>query len=493
MPGKVTLEVTAGPIKGQVYTFEEHDTFIFGREDDCHARLSEKDTTASRHHFILEVNPPDARIRDLGSLNGTYVNGIKYGGRPKRMTPEEALKLNHPEMDIKNEDEIKVGDTTFKVRVETPAICAECGTDIPYKFKKVCEWINGIYVCPECREKVEKEGLSTKPPEPVRCGRCGREATAEVGAGRRGDYVCQACQAAAEANLAALLEEVVKRARGKGRNGYGNIDDYEFGKKLGCGGMGCVYLARRRSDDAKVALKVMLAKVAVDEHSRNIFRREIDVTKSLHHPNIVELFDHGSYGSGFYFASEYCSGGSVFDLMLKRGTTLSLPEAGRIIMQALEGLSYAHEQKFVHRDLKPQNILLTAKESGMAKVSDFGLAKNFEKAGLSGMTATGDVAGTFAFMPREQLTNFKHVKSVSDVWSMGATLYFMLTGETPLDFPKGQTPAEVVMRGEIVPIRRRAPSIPVKVAEVIDRAVARDAKHRYQTAAEFREALMRVL
>jgi eukaryotic-like serine/threonine-protein kinase len=493
MPGKVTLEVTAGPITDQVYNFEEHDTFIFGRDDDCHARLSDKDATASRHHFILEVNPPDARIRDLGSLNGTYVNGTKYGGRPKGMTPEEALKLNLPEVDVKDQDEIRVGETAFRVRVEVPVVCARCDTDIPHKFKRVCEWRDGMYVCPDCREKVEKEGLKTKPPEPVRCSHCGKVAGTEVGAGRRGDYVCKACQSAAEVNLAALLDEMMKRARGKGQGGYGNIEDYEFGEELGCGGMGCVYLSRRKSDGATVAIKVMLAKVAVDEHSRDVFRREIDVTKNLHHPNIVELFDHGSYGSGFYFALEYCAGGSVYDLMLKRRTALSLAEAGRIIMQALEGLSYAHEQKFVHRDLKPQNILLTAQEGGVAKVADFGLAKNFDKAGLSGMTATGDAAGTFPFMPREQLTNFKYMKPVSDVWSMGATLYFMLTGETPLDFPEGQSPAEVVMRGEIVSLRHRQPSIPIKVAEVIDRAVARNAKDRYQTAAEFRDALVKVL
>ncbi len=129
----------------------------------------------------------------------------------------------------------------------------------------------------------------------------------------------------------------------------------------------------------------------------------------------------------------------------------------------------------------------------MAKVSDFGLAKNFEKAGLSGMTKTGEYAGTYSFMPKEQLTNFKYVKPVSDVWSMGATMYFMLTAETPRDIATGQSPAEAVMRGQIVPVRRREPSIPSRVAEVIDRALASNAKERYQTAAEFRDELRRVL
>jgi serine/threonine protein kinase len=170
-----------------------------------------------------------------------------------------------------------------------------------------------------------------------------------------------------------------------------------------------------------------------------------------------------------------------------------LKEAAPIMLQALEGLAYAHQKGFVHRDLKPQNILLTARERGVAKVSDFGLAKNFQKAGFSGMTATGSVAGTYPFMAREQVTNFKYVKPVSDVWSMGATLYFMLTGEFPRDFRRGQDPMEVILRGNIVSIRKRDSSIPRNVAEVIDRAVADKDRERYQTAAEFGRELAKVL
>src|SRR4029450_10715290 len=84
MPGRVCLAVVAGPIQGRQFAFEAHDTFLFGRSPDCHAQLAEADGTASRHHFLLEVNPPAARLRDLGSLNGTYVNGTKYGGRGER-------------------------------------------------------------------------------------------------------------------------------------------------------------------------------------------------------------------------------------------------------------------------------------------------------------------------------------------------------------------------------------------------------------------------
>jgi serine/threonine-protein kinase len=494
MSGKVILEVTAGPLRGQAYTFAEHDTFIFGREEDCHARFSGKDTTASRHHFILEVNPPDARVRDLGSLNGTYVNGTRYGGRPSHMTPEEAQRrLKHPEVDIKDGDEIKVGETVFGVRIEVPVFCRECDSSIPDKDKESCKWEDEIYVCPGCREKVNQEGFKTKPAEPVRCNKCAQDVSSEVGYGRSGDYTCKACLAAVETNPADLLQIILKRAKEEDSAGYGNFDDYELGEKLGEGGMGVVYLACRKKDSAAMAIKIMLAKVAVDEYARDSFKREIEVTRSIHHPNIVGLLDHGSISNGFWFGMEYCPGGSVGDLMRGNNGPLSIAEAGPIILQTLDGLSHAHQRDFVHRDIKPQNILLSAKDRGTAKLSDFGLAKNFQKAGLSGMTVTGQASGTFLFMPREQLTNFKRFKPVGDIWSVGATLYYMLTGTTPRDFPPGQSQAEIVMRSAIVPIRDRNTNIPRNIAEVIDCSVAKDAKDRYQTAAEFRDALVKVI
>src|SRR6059036_2197322 len=117
MPARVTLKVTAGPLAGRVFSYDRHDTFLFGRSPDCHAQLAESDTTASRHHFLLEVNPPAARLRDLGSLNGTYVNGTKYGGRGA-LSLEKAQQQRWPEVDLRDGDGIRVGTTVFEVHVE---------------------------------------------------------------------------------------------------------------------------------------------------------------------------------------------------------------------------------------------------------------------------------------------------------------------------------------------------------------------------------------
>jgi serine/threonine protein kinase len=159
--------------------------------------------------------------------------------------------------------------------------------------------------------------------------------------------------------------------------------------------------------------------------------------------------------------------------------------------QALEGLASAHGAGFVHRDLKPDNVLFAG--DGTAKLADFGLAKSFQQAGLSGMTATGAFAGTYFFMPREQLTSFRQARPASDVWSMAATLYYLLTGQYARDFGAHPDPLAVILRGGVVPIRRRDASVPEELAGVIDRALSDEAEERYPTAREFASALRGVL
>jgi serine/threonine-protein kinase len=198
-------------------------------------------------------------------------------------------------------------------------------------------------------------------------------------------------------------------------------------------------------------------------------------------------------GGVFYFAMEYCPGGSLSGLLLRSERPLAVELATRLSLQVLDGLAAAHEGGYVHRDIKPENVLLVDDEPSAAKLGDFGLAKSFQRAGLSGMTATGTVGGTLFFMPREQLTNFRLLRPASDVWSMGATLYHMLTFSYPRDFAPDRDPLQVILQGGTVPIRMRAPRMPPALADVIDRSVADDLGVRYPTAAEFRDALRRAL
>jgi serine/threonine protein kinase len=255
---------------------------------------------------------------------------------------------------------------------------------------------------------------------------------------------------------------------------------------LGEGGMGRVYLARNVATGQAVALKMMLPGVAADPGARAQFMREISVTQGLDHPNIARLHEAGSHGGVFFFTSEYCAGGSLAD-RVARGR-LGVDEAVPLILQALDGLEYAHGQGVVHRDLTPHNILLAA--DGTVKVADFGLAKAFDQAGLSGLTRTGTAAGKPYFMPYQQVVNFRHARPAVDVWALAACLYHLLTRDYPRDFAGGKDPWQVVLQTPAVPIQKRNPDVPRPLAEVLDAALVDRPQIGFPTAADLRRALV---
>lgn len=497
MPGRITLNAAEGPIKGQAFEFDEPDIFVFGRAQDCHAHLPEDDRTASRHHFILEMNPPDARVRDLGSLNGTFVNETKYGGRERGETPEEAARRTFPTVDLEDGDKIRVGETILSVEIDLPARCHKCHEALPGQLQPRGT-VGALFTCTDCEHEAggKLEGPVIPDDEEVsqsiRCAECGKDVSDEIGPGRRGAYVCNSCRGHAEEDpLGVLLRHLLQQV-GVADSTPAEFPGYDIQKTIGRGGMGKVYLARRQEDGEHVALKVMLAQHAVGEQNRRQFLREIQETGRMRHPNCVELYDHGSAGPALFLVLEFCAGGSVDTLMDRLGRTLSVEEARPIMLESLEGLAHIHHQGSVHRDMKPHNILLTEPGGGTAKITDFGLAKSLVDNGFTDITKTGTMAGTPSFMPREQLINYKYVEPVSDVWSMGASFYYMLTGSPPLNFTRGRDPMEIILSDTPVPIRKRSRSIPKPLAQVIDRSLAVSPNDRYQTADEFRDALQAV-
>ena len=129
MPTKLLLEVTRGPMQGTSFQFDSHDTFLLGRRSHCHCQID--DAYVSRHQFILEANPPAARLRDLGSLHGTIVNSRKYGGRDPREPPSDELKEQFPYVDLQDGDHITVGETEMLLHVVSIILCGGCGKELP--------------------------------------------------------------------------------------------------------------------------------------------------------------------------------------------------------------------------------------------------------------------------------------------------------------------------------------------------------------------------
>jgi len=194
--------------------------------------------------------------------------------------------------------------------------------------------------------------------------------------------------------------------------------------------------------------------------------------------------------------------------MERRGGVFDIDEAMAITLQVLDGLEYAHHAEvdvglpdgppcrftgLVHRDVKPQNIFLShTGDRPIARIGDYGLGKAFEAAGLIRGTRTGTIMGTPIFMPRQQVINYKYAKPEVDVWAAAASLYYMLTGDSPREFPLGRDPWLVILETDPVPIRQRNPSIPPGLAKVIDEALRDDPAICFTSAADFKLALENV-
>src|SRR5262249_39730193 len=224
------------------------------------------------------------------------------------------------------------------------------------------------------------------------------------------------------------------------------------------------------------------------------FMREIEVAAALDHPNIVRFIASGTNNGAVYLVTEYVDGSDAARLADGQGGRLPYAQAIDVVAQALGALSYAHTKGYIHRDIKESNILISGSPPNLtAKLTDFGLAKSFTQSGMSGITMAGDMAGTFAYMPPEQIKDFRNVRPTSDIYAIGMTAYSLLAGCTALGLgPSGDVAATVraIFEGQIIPLRRRAPHVPEQVAEVIERALAKDPAQRWQSAAAMRTALL---
>ncbi|MGA5290152.1 protein kinase domain-containing protein [Streptomyces pseudogriseolus] len=382
MSETVRLRATGTIAPPRTFVFHEPAVFVVGRSADCGLRVPADDRRVSRRHCAVDIDPPTARVRDLGSRNGTYVNGVRLppdGSRPYELADGDELRLG------------------------------------------------GVVV------EVFTTGAARTAPT-------------------RGDIL---------------------PAR------------YTVLRELGGGAQGTVHLARHEPTGELRALKVLHPDAALRPELVHSFLREIRTTRTLRHPRLVAFHEAGSTGTRLYTAHEYCDGGSLDRYVRERGGRLSPEEGVALIVQVLRGLAYLHEReadgdgpdhpdRLVHRDLTPRNVLLTGpRASPQVKIADFGLAKAFERAGLSGHTVTGALGGSFAFMPRSQIVNYKYAGPSVDVWAAAACLYFALTGSTPRNFPADADPADVVLRHPVVPVRRRSAAVPRRLGELVD-GVLRD-------------------
>jgi eukaryotic-like serine/threonine-protein kinase len=417
---KVDLEVTTGPHVGTVYHFDRHDTFVVGRSSQAQFSVPD-DGFLSRHHFLIEFNPPACCLRDLGSTNGTKVNGLRV----------ETVRL-------RDGDQISAGGSSFVIHVE------------------------------------ESSSEAVK----VRCIGCGVPAPPDLGVGEDGGetltWLCETCK--------------------DHRRRYPSTHPgYLIERRIGAGGMGEVYLARHLETNRPVAIKMMVPAVAASDRAKLRFERELDVLKNLKHPKIVEFYDVFDLDGQYQLVMEYVDGKNALAWVSALPEPLSVHAAASMGVQLLSALDHAHAKGYVHRDIKPSNLLVMGQpQHPKLKLSDFGLAKSFrDNAGFAGLTHQGDIGGSSGFISPDHIRDFREAKEPADLYSVGATLYYLLSGQYPFfNFdPNRADSYTMILEHPPVPLRAHRPDVPDALDKIIRKALEKYPAARWKTAEAMAAAL----
>jgi eukaryotic-like serine/threonine-protein kinase len=259
---------------------------------------------------------------------------------------------------------------------------------------------------------------------------------------------------------------------------------YEIEREIGHGGMATVYLARDVRDERLVAIKVMHPRVANALNSQR-FLREIAIAGSMGHPLIIPLHDSGAAGEVLFYVMPYVEG-ETLGQRLERVRRLPLEDALAVAHDVADALGHAHRQGILHRDVKPENILLAG---GRALVADFGLARAIGAANYQKLTDTGVLVGTVYYMSPEQVRDDRDLDQRTDIYALGCILYEMITGEPPYTGRGLTEVASRILQGPIPSARHLVPDVPPGLDAAIGRALAKRAEERFGSMAEFAAAL----
>jgi len=344
-----------------------------------------------------------------------------------------------------------------------------------------------IITCPKCRSRYSLKPGSAA--EKVRCKKCqtvipvrpGTSAKAAPSVKKGPTRIVSKTRQTVKAGPERKAAEAVAPEAFVGRT----IGGYEIIRKLGEGGMGAVYEARQISLDRSVALKVLPANLASNKSFITRFKRESLAAAKLNHSNIIQVYDVGEAEGTYYYAMEYVRGRTLHEILLEEGRMDPTTAAGYVI-QAARALEYAHRNNIIHRDIKPENIMVN--EEGAAKVADLGLARRMKDEDLS-VTATGAAIGTPYYMAPEQASDAKRVDHRADVYSLGCTLYELITGRIPFE---GRSAYEIMTKHMKEPLtvpEALNPDVSRELSAIVKKMMAKDKEDRFQSMTEVVRAL----
>lgn len=270
------------------------------------------------------------------------------------------------------------------------------------------------------------------------------------------------------------------------------LGQYRLKHRIGSGGMGEVYLAEHQMMKRPCAVKVIRPEKAGESQILARFEREVRLTAKLSHWNSIDIYDYGNTPDGtFYYVMEYLPGHNVGELV-ETGGPLPPARVVYLMNQVCQALTEAHSIGLVHRDIKPANIFCAYRggEFDVAKLLDFGLAKPTIESQDAALTQEGAITGSPHFMPPEQATGEREADARSDIYSLGAVLYYLLTGEPPFNYPQSLKVILAHVSQDVTPPRELNPDVPIALEEIILRCLEKDPDDRFQDVKSLRRALL---